>query len=499
MRRFLPPGIGAIRSQHLKGNKLQSEQAPTRSIARHGLIYKNALMLFASQLNQGLSYLYAIIVGRLRGPEFYGTLSYAFSLNAMLSVVALLGMQALLVREVSKNKDKAPVYVTSALIIGLASTALTIVGGNLAVLLFEKDQSLRLYVGLLTLGFLLSYTESILSAVFMALEKMQPILYERTVWNVVRVAGTVGLLLMGAGLLSVVVMWLVATLVSALYCIYLYVKHIGPIQLRVDREMIVHLIKRCPVFLLTNISTTLSWQADMLILRFMTDFTQVGLYVSAYRILEATFLVPQAYLMSASSQLSRFTQERDDSYRDLGRTMLKNMSVYAFVCVAVIVAYPYFPVLLLGKKFLGSAPVLRILILMLIPYVFTKVFACILVAAERQTLDLVSNVARTVISISLNVILIPRYGSRGAAFSAVAAMCALCALEAFFARDLLRNLRMGSSIALSLGLSIGAALLTLLLVRIPILLIPVSIIMAGVLMYVLRRRRVRTADVVRTK
>jgi len=491
--------MAIVRSRCLRGNLLQSRQPHTQSIARHGLIYKNTLMLLASQLNQGLSYLYTIIVGRLRGPEFYGTLSYAFTLTAMLSLIGQLGMQTLLVREISKNRDKAPVYATSALIIGLFSTTFMIVGGNLAVLFFEKDQSLRLYIGLLTLGFMLSYTESILSAVFMAVEKMQPILYERTAWNLIRVAGTVGFLLAGAGLLSVVVMWLVATFISTLYCIYLYVKHIGSVQLRVDREMIVHLIKKCPVFLLTNISTTLSWQADMLILRFMTNFTEVGLYVSAYRILDAAFLAPLAYLTSASSQLSRFAQKRDDSFRDLARTIVKNMSVYAFVCVAVIVVYPHFPVLLLGKKFLGSAPVLQVLILMLLPYAFAKVFAYILVAAERQTLDLIANVCRTVISISLNIILIPKYGSMGAAFSAVAAMCAFCALETFFARDLLRNLKMGSSIALSLGLSIGAALLTLLVVRIPILLIPVSIIMAGVLLYVLRRRRVRTADVVRTK
>ena len=56
------------------GSHLHTELARPQSSARHGLIYKNALMLLASQLNQGLSYLYVIIVGRLRGPEFYGTL-----------------------------------------------------------------------------------------------------------------------------------------------------------------------------------------------------------------------------------------------------------------------------------------------------------------------------------------------------------------------------------------------------------------------------------------
>jgi O-antigen/teichoic acid export membrane protein len=216
----------------------------------------------------------------------------------------------------------------------------------------------------------------------------------------------------------------------------------------------------------------------------------VGLYVSAYRLLDAAFLAPLAYLGSASSQLSRFVQKKDDAYRDLARTIIRNVSLYTFICVAVIVVYPNLPAILLGKKFIGSAPVLRVLILMLLPYAFAKTFAYILVAIERQTLDLISNIFRTVISIVLNMILIPRYGSMGAAMAAVAAMCVFCALETYFVRDLIHNLKIGRSLALSLVAALGAALLTMAAIRVPFLLIGISIILvAGIILFIQRKRR----------
>ena len=74
--------------------------------------------------------------------------------------------------------------------------------------------------------------------------------------------------------------------------------------------------------------------------------------------------------------------------------------------------------------------------------------------ANRQNLDLASSVSATVVNIVLNVFLIPKYGNMGSAFATLISMCLFCALELFFARDLIRNLRIVHSLCISAALCI---------------------------------------------
>ena len=411
----------------------------------------------------------------------------------MLSAISQLGMQTLLVREISRDKDRVSSYVSSSLLIGAFSSIIMLVVSNIAVMAIEKDQDLRLYIGLLTLGFTLSYVENTLTAAFMAFEKMRPVLIQRTAWNIIRIGGTIGFLLAGAGLLSVVVMWLMSTFISTLLGIYLYTKHIGSLRLRVERSITLELLRRCPVFLVTGISSTLSWQADLVLLRFMRDFTSVGLYVSAYRILDALFLPPQAYMSSAASQLSRFSKSHNSSYTDLGAILIRNVAIYAFICVGAIFVYPYLPGILLGSKFDAAAKLLKVLVLILLPWVFARISGYLLVMANRQNLDLASSVSATVVNIVLNVFLIPKYGNMGSAFATLISMCLFCALELFFARDLIRNLRIVHSLCISAALCIATGIITTLVVRKPLILIGISIILvlaAGMMLYMKRKTHI---------
>ena len=121
----------------------------------------------------------------------------SWHLTAMLSAISQLGMQTLLVREISRDKDRVSSYVSSSLLIGAFSSIIMLVVSNIAVMAIEKDQDLRLYIGLLTLGFTLSYVTNTLTAGVLAFEKMRPVLIQRTAWNIIRIGGTIGFLLAG--------------------------------------------------------------------------------------------------------------------------------------------------------------------------------------------------------------------------------------------------------------------------------------------------------------
>jgi len=72
---------------------------------------------------------------------------------------------------------------------------------------------------------------------------------------------------------------------------------------------------------------------------------------------------------------------------------------------------------LYGESFGAATSTLSVLIWTVVPYCWVRYHAYVLVAADRQRIDLSLNVLITVLNVVLNLFLIPRYGHLGAAVS----------------------------------------------------------------------------------
>jgi len=185
-----------------------------------------------------------------------------------------------------------------------------------------------------------------------------------------------------------------------------------------------------PTFLLTTVFATIYWRIDVLMLSKLAAVEDVGYYGAAYRLFEIGMVVPQSLCLSVYPQVAAAASSNPQQLELIGRNALRYLLA---ICLpaAVFIALAARPLLglLYGAEFESAAPTLAVLVWTLIPFSLVRYHAYVLIAAGRQRIDLLLNVAMSVINVLLNLFLIPRYNHFGAACATLAALCILALLQ----------------------------------------------------------------------
>jgi O-antigen/teichoic acid export membrane protein len=425
------------------------------------LILKNTFILAVTRcLIPILSVGLIAVITRVKGLEFRGEFAFIVTLSAMFAMVSQLGLQGLIVREAAKKKERASMFVSSAVPIGIFTSVLMMVVMFFAIQYFQHGQRVVLCFRLLSLTLILDFIDSVFEAIFIAFEKMVLIFVKQIITNLVRIIGSVTVVFLGYGLIHLVAILLLVGVLSTFLSYYLFNAYIQKFKFQINLKTMLYLIRHSPTFLFITIVSVLSWQVDLIMLDKITNSIQVGLYANAYRLFEATMILPQAYMRSCFPQLSRLFHSDNDSFRTMSSTMLRHLCVYLFVLVGIMFPLAALPVrIIFGPESLFSAKVLQILMFGLISWGIARVFSYFLVAAGKQKYDLIAGAIATAFNITLNLILIPQYKGLGAAIATVSSLSLFCVLEYCFVRKFVYDVPVIDIIAVPLG--IGSLIMAL--------------------------------------
>ncbi len=330
-----------------------------------------------------------VAVSRVMGTEVMGGYAFIVTFISMFSAIGQMGLQALLTREVAADRDKSSSYLSAALLLGLGSSIVLAIAMNGLKVYFDLSPSVSIGVFLMSLNLFPIFVISTFEAVFMGWERTDYILFQNVSGNVLRVALSLLFIHLGFGLVSLVVAIVISTLYSAGVCAYTYARRLGALTLKVDTGVALRLLKASPTFLLITVVAILSARLDVLILTKLTDMTQVALYAAAYKLFEATLIVPQSYMKASFPYLSALFRSTPEAFGRTNRDMLKHVLLYVFPTAAATVALaPLLVSVLYGGKFDQSATLLRILAIGLIPWTMGRTTANILLAVNLQKYDL---------------------------------------------------------------------------------------------------------------
>ncbi len=147
----------------------------------------------------------------------------------------------------------------------------------------------------------------------------------------------------------------------------------------------------------------------------------VGFFTSAARIVEATNLVAEAALLVLYPSLVRRIAAGRAEGTELALLTARLLATVQ-IAVALVLALSgrELMALLFGEVFAASGPVLSILALTIPLSALGTLYVCLLVAVGRQRLLLGLNALSALGQIALQLVLVPRYGSLGAAAGIVA-------------------------------------------------------------------------------
>lgn len=208
-----------------------------------------------------------------------------------------------------------------------------------------------------------------------------------------------------------------------------------PLRLRLDWEVLRPLLRRSMHVVGAGILGLVTYNSDLIILRYTHGAGIAGYYAAAYMPLSLAINLGIAYRMSLLPSLSRLasTPERQ---RGLYHTSLAH--VFLAVAPAALGGMLLAPAaidFIFGSEYASAGPILQLLIWAIPLAQLREPPVAAIVAARREDRLLQQSAAGTVANLALNIALIPRYGMMGAAVATVATEAFKLVLALWFANQ----------------------------------------------------------------
>jgi O-antigen/teichoic acid export membrane protein len=374
-----------------------------------------------------LGFISTILLSRNLGASGYGVYAWAIAWTGVLQLVASLGLDTLMVRELAANHvTRAWSTMRGLLRVGrkvvlLSSVGLTALGVVAGLTLVAPEQRATFLVALATVPAL-----TIMTVQEGALRGLGKVVTSRTAEDLVRPIGLIVLLAAGWGIFTLkqtapiaMALQAVATVVASLVCWGLLRRAIPKQIHKVEPVATVGRLvgQAVPLILLRALNTILS-QIDIILVGILRDPTQVALYATATRMAGfvgiAEYAVNAAFLPVASRLFASHDMETLD--RTTPRVALGGALLSTLFAAPLIVFAPQITNIF-GESFAGAASSLRILC---VAFVISAIFGQnlgLLTMTRNVRLALVGSGVALISNIGLNLLFIPMSGAHGAAIA----------------------------------------------------------------------------------
>lgn len=361
----------------------------------------------------GLSFLVWVHLARTLTVDGVGVLTFGTALLAYFLLVVALGFDAVTVREIARNRERAQELVP--VVLGLR---LTLLGGAAlayGVLVMVLPQAASERAVLLVLGALLVVRAVQLDWVYQGLEEMGVIAIRDVVSSVVAALGAFLFVQDASDVLPAAVALVAGPLLSNLSLLVAYVRRYGAVVPRFDRAAwLAILIPALPLVASLFISE-IYYSLDKVMLEFLRTTTEVGLYGIGYKVF-ALAVAPTGILYGAFFPALATTLGSQERMRAVGEVYARVQFGIGFaVTAAGVVLADDLVVALFGAEYAGAGGALRLLFLNAGVVYASMVYGVPLMAWDRQGVYFRAVAAGGVANVFLNVALIRPFGIEGAA------------------------------------------------------------------------------------
>jgi O-antigen/teichoic acid export membrane protein len=375
-------------------------------------IAKNtAFGMLAAGVGGGLQFLSLLIAARYLGVADFGILSYLLAFATIFQFVADFGLSNILVREMTRRPTEVEYLLggAKALMWVLFGLGLLLLLGVVAVIpVTAKVKTLSWFI---SMGYLARLNVVAYSSVLRSKEHMEFNSIAFILHKVVMICLFGVVIMLKWGLWGIVFADFSANMFLWIY--YSLVVSIGfsPGRLHCDFPLWKSLLAESIPLGSGLILRQSAWQLDMLILGFLVDPVSLGLFSGPFRILMGMSMVSGLLTQPLFPLFVRLAHQAREEFAVVYQRTIKWFCLVSFPLMTVCLAWPGPCIgLFFGKHFLPGAPALMILSLAIFSIFVSVLYPYLFSALGRQT-DFVMIMAGAVAArISLEFLLVPRFG-----------------------------------------------------------------------------------------
>jgi O-antigen/teichoic acid export membrane protein len=384
-------------------------------------ILKNIVSMGVTEFSaKGLAVIYTIYLISTIGPESNGAFSFAKSIVQYFLIIVMLGFDQTGIRDVTKNHNLMPKYVGTILILRTILAIIGYLGVIIVTHIIDYNSPLpevtkrMIYI----YGFLLFAQATLLSWVYMAVEKMHIIAIRSLIIGIINLTGILLFVKSENDVESAMLIITFSFIINSLWMFIHYKKIFKHIDFSIDKTFMYSQLRQAFSIGAIFMIATLYNNIDITMLGLMRGEWETGIFSAAHQII-AFLLVPSAVIQNA------FFPQIARSFTFTERDKVLNVNFQINFIIGCFLAFHLFfysdlIALLLGDKFADSSGVLKILSMTIfLQYVVISYFQP-LIAWKYENKVIKASLLGLSLNLVANLILIPRYGYYGAAFATIA-------------------------------------------------------------------------------
>ncbi len=407
-----------IKDTTATGPLIPSALPPRQSVM--GTVARNsAFVLGVQMVLKILAFLFNVYVVRRLGDTHFGQYSAVMAYVAIFAIFTDFGMSPYAVREMAKDKKKTSWLLPNIIAIRVVlSLAITVIA-PLSALALGKEGDMVLGILIASAGLVLYAFHGPLDSALTARERLDytsmfALINQLVFWGL-----GVFLLVQGLGFIGLVIASLSGVGLVALLSGWTLIK-LGIGQLVFSVRSWHRLFMDALPFGISGISYVFMQRFDTVLMSFVLTDAAVGWYNAPWTLINMMLLIAQSIAIAMYPSMVRSHAEDPQSLHQVVWQSIKYLLIVCLpIAVGGMVLAERIIITLYENEFANSTPVLQIVL-----WALPSLFLLELLGRVANTLNLERpaariNVINAVITVALNLVLVPSLGIQGAALALV--------------------------------------------------------------------------------
>ncbi len=361
-----------------------------------------------------------IYVIKYLGPKDFGLLSYTLSIVGILYPFATLGIDAILFRNIIKDKENEKDLIYTARVLRFVASIIIAIIATISIYLYSENIDF-LIIGIILLFGLIVDSFEVYRAYFSAIVKTKYIAISSINSMVISSLVKVGFIFLKLNVIWFALAFVIQKIINILTLRYFYNKQSASSIPKYNNKLAKSMVSDSWPLIFTSFAGILYMYTDQILIEYFLGFKDVGLYATAVKLIMFFYVIPSIIsniiypkIMELHKRLSR-----DEYIKKLNLIYFSNFLIAILILLFFILFGEWIILFLFGEEFVASVEVLLIYSFGLIFVFFAANNNKLLMIDNLQKLMLSRNILGLILNIILNIILIPKYEINGAAYATV--------------------------------------------------------------------------------
>jgi O-antigen/teichoic acid export membrane protein len=368
----------------------------------------------------GVTFLITSIVARYLGPEQFGLLSYSLSVLGIGAILGHIGLNGLIVRELSTHPEIRNEIMGSSFGLKLAGYLVGFIALISYTLTTEKFYSVEFWLLIILAPTLLFqpftiiefWFQSRLQAKYTAMARTFALVSASIVKGLSIILGA-HLLIIGAATVLQIIMFS-----GVLVILYSMKSNDSLILWKFSKTKAREFVAQGWMVFIGSIFAVIYFKVDQVMLKWFINSKEVGIYAVAAQISEVWYFIPAAIVMSLFPKLIELSENNHSLYL---KRLQQIFDILFWMALLVAASVTYlakpFILLLFGEAYIGAAQILAIHIWAGIFIFMRALFSKWILIEKVFVFSIITQGIGALSNVVLNYFLIPEYGGIGAAYA----------------------------------------------------------------------------------